>query len=70
MTKPILKCARIVAGVGEGIAAGVSQHVRMDRERQSCALADALYQAVDGIRSEWPAALGSEHEAAIGKLPL
>jgi hypothetical protein len=31
-----------VAGVGQGIAAGVAQHVNVDREGETGALADAL----------------------------
>jgi hypothetical protein len=69
MSKPILKGARIMAGVCERVAAGVPQHVNVDQKRKSGALTDALYQAINGIRVEWPAALGSEHGAAVRELP-
>jgi hypothetical protein len=39
VTEPILNALHVVAGVGEGIAAGVAEHVSMDRERQAGALA-------------------------------
>jgi hypothetical protein len=40
--KPILDCARIVAGVGQGITAAMAQHVAVDREAKASALTDAL----------------------------
>jgi hypothetical protein len=33
------------------------------------ALAYALDKAVDGVRGEWPAALGGEHQSAVRELP-
>src|SRR5262249_18940039 len=38
--QPSLQCPRVVAGVGQGIAAAVPQHVRMDRKRHFCASPD------------------------------
>ena len=39
------------------------QHVDVDFERKAGAFADALDQAIDGIRREWGAALGFEYVA-------
>jgi len=41
MAKPILQRPPVMAGVGQDVAAGVAQHVRMNREGQA-ARADAL----------------------------
>jgi hypothetical protein len=68
MPKPILNNARIVAGVGEGITAGVAQHVGVNLERESGALTDALNKPVHSIRCERPAALSGEYKAAVWKL--
>jgi hypothetical protein len=35
-----------------------------------CALRAALYQAVDGIRSEWAASFRGEHIPRVGILPM
>ena len=73
MPKPRLDAPRIVPRIGQCVAAGVPQPVpRRGRteERQTGALADALHKQVDGIRGEWPTALGSEHIATIRKLAL
>jgi hypothetical protein len=48
--------------IGQGIAAGVAQHVSMDPERQFGALANGFHEAVDGVRRERPAALSLEDE--------
>jgi hypothetical protein len=40
--------------------------VNVDLEREAGAFTDALDQAIDGIGSEWRAALGLEHIAAAG----
>ena len=62
VSEPILDASRVVAGIGESVAAGVAQHVGVNRKSESGALADALDQLVDRIRREWAAALGGEHE--------
>jgi hypothetical protein len=69
MAEPVLDQPRVVASIGQGIAAGVAQHVGMDPERQLGALADCLHQAVDGVSREWTAPLGLEYEGA-GRIPL
>jgi hypothetical protein len=45
MPEPILNCSRVVAGVGQSIAAGVPQHVDVNFEGKTGALADALDEA-------------------------
>ena len=42
MAEPVLDQPRVVAGIGQGIAAGVAQHVGMDPKRQLGALATAV----------------------------
>ena len=69
MPKPILDSARIVARVGQRVAAAVAQHVSMYGEGEAGALAYALDQPIDRVGRERPAALGREDEAAIGELP-
>jgi hypothetical protein len=48
--------------VGQGIAAGVAQHVSMNPKRQLGALANGLHEAVDGVRRERTPALSLEDE--------
>jgi hypothetical protein len=69
MAEPILNRPRIMAGIGQGIAAAVAQHMRVNRNRQRSTLANALDLPVDGVGGEWSAALGREDEGAIGELP-
>jgi hypothetical protein len=47
----------------------VAQHVRVDRKGESGATADALDEAVDGIRRERATALGGEDKGRIRGLP-
>ena len=47
MAEPVLDQPRIMAGIGQGIAAGVAQHVGMDPEGQLRALANGLHEAVE-----------------------
>ena len=69
VAQPILKSPRVVPRVRQGIAAGVPEHMRVDREGHLGARADALNQAVHGGRREWAAALGREYEGRVGELP-
>ena len=48
MTQPILNRPRVVASVGESVAAAMAQHVGVDA-RQSSARTDALEVAIDGV---------------------
>ena len=68
MAQPVLQGARVVAGVRQGIAAGVPEHMGVDREGHLGARADAPNQAVYGGRREWAAALGREYEGRVGEL--
>ena len=52
MPEPILNCPRVMACIGQGVAAGMPQHVDVNLERKASALADALDQAIDGIGGE------------------
>jgi hypothetical protein len=69
VAEPILNAPRVVAGIGQGIAAGMAQHVGMDGEGKTGAHADALDQAVDGVGRERPAAFGGEDEGRVRALP-
>jgi hypothetical protein len=42
MAKPILNAPRVVAGVGECVAARVAQHVNVDRKGEAGTGTDAL----------------------------
>ena len=49
MPEPCLQGARIVAGVRQGQAARVPEHVRVDRKRHPSALAEALDERVKAL---------------------
>ena len=55
MPKPILNAARIMPLIGQGVSAGVPQHVDVYLEGDSGTLTYALRKAIDGIRGEWSA---------------
>jgi len=61
--QPILNCPRVMPCIGEGVAAGVPQHVDVHLERETRAYAYALDQAIDGIGCEGSAALSLKHIA-------
>src|SRR6516164_5075073 len=63
MAEPVLDEPRVVASVGQGVAAGVAQHVGMDPERQLGALANGFYEAINGVSRKWTAALGLKDES-------
>jgi hypothetical protein len=63
-----LQRPRIVALVGESIAAGVPQHVGMGLEAKARLNARPLHQARKASRGEWRAAFGREHERGLGLL--
>ncbi len=69
MTEPILNALRVVAGIGQGIATGVPEHVSMHWKGEACARADALDQAIDGVGRERAAALSGEDEGRVRRLP-
>jgi len=53
-----------VAGIGQGIAAGMTQHVSMDRQAKAARAPMQFDEPVDGVRRERTAALGGEDEGA------
>src|SRR5215471_7716595 len=57
----VLEDARVVAVIRELEPAGMSKHVRIDREWHLGGLPEALDEAVETDRADWPAALGNEH---------
>src|SRR5262249_47367466 len=59
----VLQGARVVAIVGELEPTGVAKHVWMHWEWHLGGLADALDEAVEAGGTDWPAALGNEHES-------
>jgi hypothetical protein len=61
VAKPCLECPRIVASVCQGEAAGVSEHVWVDRKRHPGPLAEARDQCVEALGRHRAAALGREH---------
>ena len=63
MAEPVLDQPRVMAGIGQGVAAGVAQHVGVDPKRQLGALANGLHEAVDGVSRKWAAALGLKDES-------
>ena len=50
MPEPSLEDSRIVAGVRQGEAARVPEHVRVDRKRHAGALAEARDQCVEALK--------------------
>jgi hypothetical protein len=55
MPEPRLKRAGIVPGVGQGIAASVTQHVRVNWEGHAGPFAKAVDQGVEALRRHRPA---------------
>jgi hypothetical protein len=49
VTQPILDASRVVAGIGQRVAARVAQHVGVNRKGEACPHADALDEPVDGV---------------------
>ena len=66
MAEPVLNSPRVVAGIREGIAASVPEHMDVNFEREAGTLPDAFDHPVDGIGGEWRAPLRLEHVAAAG----
>src|SRR6478672_6991936 len=69
VAEPVLHEPCVMTCVGQGIAAGVAQHVSMHPERQLGALTNGLHEAVDGVRRERPPALSLEDEGTR-RIPL
>ena len=49
MAEPVLDQPRVVASIGQGVAAGVAQHVGVDPKRQLGALANGFHEAINGV---------------------
>ena len=64
----VLQRSRVVASVGEGVAAGVPQHVRMGFEPQLRFGPCALDHAGKPRRGERRSPLRGEHERRLGLL--
>jgi hypothetical protein len=60
MTEPILDCSRIIASIGQGVAASVPEHVGVNLVGESGARASALNKPIDGVRGERAAALSGK----------
>jgi hypothetical protein len=58
MAQPVLDAPRVVAGIRQGVAAGMAEHVGVDRKGEAGAIADALDQSVDGVGRERAAERG------------
>src|SRR5262245_60489826 len=62
----VLQSPCVVAIIGELEPTGMAKHVRVDRERHLGNLADALDEAVEANRADWPATLGNEYVGIFG----
>ena len=69
MAEPVLDQPRVMAGIGQGVAAGVAQHVSMDAKWELGARANGLHEAVDGVSRKWTPAFGLEDKGAR-RVPL
>jgi hypothetical protein len=69
VAEPVLDEPCVMTRIGQGIAAGVVQHVSMNPERQFGALADGFHETVDGVRPERTPALSLEDERTR-RIPL
>jgi hypothetical protein len=63
MSQPALNRPGVVAFVGQRVAAGVAQHVRVGLQLQPGGLRGALDHAGEAGRGEWRAALADEDES-------
>jgi hypothetical protein len=69
MAEPILNPSRVAARIHLGVAAGVAQHVGVDRKGEAGADTDALNQPIHRVKRERTAAFGGEDEGRIRRLP-
>jgi hypothetical protein len=54
MAEPIPDAPRVMAGIGQGIPAGMPQHVSVNRKGKASARANALDRPVDRVGRERP----------------
>jgi hypothetical protein len=60
----------ILAGIGQLVAGGVADHVRMNLKGQAGLLAGSLHHSVEAVPGEWRATtFGRERERRLGLLP-
>jgi len=57
-----------MAVVGQLVAAGVAQHVRVDFERHFSGLTKPFHEPMEAEGADWPATLRNEHERVCGVL--
>jgi len=69
VAEPILQRPRIMPCIRQSVAAGMPEHVTVNREGESRALANAFDHPIDSVRCERAAPLGRKNEAAVGELP-
>ena len=69
MAEPVLQRPRIMPCIRQSVAAGMPEHVAVNREGKAGTLANALDQPINGVGRERAAPLGREDEATVGKLP-
>jgi hypothetical protein len=62
VTKPVLYSSRVVPRIGQGVAAGMTEHVDVDREAEIGLLAYSLHLAIEGVGSERRPPFATEHE--------
>ena len=65
MTEPVLDQPRVMAGIGQGIAASVAQHVSVDPERQLGARAKGFHEAINGVSGNGPPRSVSKMKAPV-----
>ena len=68
MAEPVLNCPRVVARIGQRIAAGVPEHVHVNLKREAGTFADAFDQAIDCIGCKRGTALGLEQKGLLSGL--
>ena len=61
MSHPGLDGPRIVSSIRQGVTAAMAEHVRVDREWHSGALAEASNERMEAFSRRRAAALGAEH---------
>jgi hypothetical protein len=65
VAEPVLDEPCVITRIGQGIAAGVAEHVSVDPKRQLGALGNGLHEAVDGVRRERPPRSVSKTKAHV-----
>ena len=66
MTEIVLNCPRVVPVIGELVAAGMPQHVAVDRERETSSLAGTGNHPLIARNAQWRTPLGNKDVDARG----